>query len=202
MLKNNNWAVPGFTCLAMLALSACSGGGAGGPGGTPGTGTGTGGGTVTPPVVDFTVPNPYANYKDDEASQIGTLTVFGDSYSDENARNNRDFDTWAERMVADSDAGTLDSYAKGEASANSVNVYYNPDPTTGIDPDGDDPDNTFNNQVDQWEAKGRTLAANDLTVVLYGLQRRQCPLGCQAAIGARRLRDRARPADRQRRHRR
>ena len=164
MLKKNHWAIPGFTCLAMLSLSACGGSG-GGLGGGAGTGTGAGGGGA---VVDFTVPNAYATFGDDNAENIGTLTVFGDSYSDHEARNNAEFDTWSERLVANSDSGTLDSYAKGEASANSVNVYYNPDPTTGIDPENDDPNNTFNNQVDRWEAKGRAFEANDLTVVYMG----------------------------------
>ncbi|MEZ5823808.1 MAG: hypothetical protein R3C97_03405 [Geminicoccaceae bacterium] len=166
MLKKNHWAIPGFTCIAMLSLSAC-GGGSGGNLGTPGDGVGGGAGGGTP-VVDFTVPNAYAVYGESNATEIGKLNVFGDSYSAENAKNNAKFDTWAERMVARTDGGSLNSFAKGEASANSTNVYYNPDPVTGIDPEGDDPNNTLKNQVDRFEAAGGGFAANDLTVVYMG----------------------------------
>ncbi|MCB9943229.1 MAG: hypothetical protein H6851_06360 [Geminicoccaceae bacterium] len=169
MLKKNNWSIPGFTCIAMLSLSACGGGNGGDfHAGGAGTGTGAGSGGGTAPVVDFTVPNPYATYDDDNASNIGTLTVFGDSYSDVNGKNNAKFSTWAERVIHRTDGGTLDSYAKGEASANSTNVYYNPDPVTGIDAEGDDPDNTLRNQVDRYNASGHVRADNDLTVVYMG----------------------------------
>ena len=155
MIIKRNWATPGFTCLAMLALSACAGNGAstgGASGGTGGTGGGAGGGGV---VVDFTVPNAYADFGDETAKKIGTLTVFGDSYSAEDAVNNRDFDTWAERMVDDADNATLDSYARGSASANDTNVY-------------DGGDNTFETQTNQWLAGGPAFQDNDLTVVYMG----------------------------------
>ena len=61
MLKKNHWSIPGFTCIAMLSLSACGSsnghGNLGTPGGAGGSGAGGGGET---PVVDFTVPNVYA----------------------------------------------------------------------------------------------------------------------------------------------
>ena len=51
MISKMHASVPGFTLLALLALSACGGSGGGGPGGTPGGttsgGTGTTGGTST-----------------------------------------------------------------------------------------------------------------------------------------------------------
>ena len=162
MLKKNHWSIPGFTCIAMLSLSACGGsnghGNLGTPGGAGGSGAGGGGET---PVVDFTVPNVYATGVDGYATEIGQLNVFGDSYSDENARNNADFDTWAERMVARTGGGSLNSFAKGEASANSTNVY-----ATG--PDDEDVNNTLKNQVDLFEAAGSGFAANDLTVIYMG----------------------------------
>jgi lysophospholipase L1-like esterase len=169
MMKRTHWAVPGFSALAMLALAACSGGGGGGGvGGTPSTGSGgPGGGGGTPPVVDFTVPNPYATYGSDSPDKLGTLHVFGDSYSDTNswvrtcgnggaiANCIPKGEMWSERLVAGAGAGaSLNSYARDGASAVNGGVYG-------------DATNDFKTQVDQF-AGSAGFGADDLTVVFMG----------------------------------
>ncbi|MCB1993264.1 MAG: hypothetical protein KDG49_17570, partial [Geminicoccaceae bacterium] len=81
MINRNHWSISGFSAMALLALSACSGGGGGSGGGTPSTpsGGGGGGGGGTPPVVDFAVPNPYATAGSESPDKLGRLFVFGDS---------------------------------------------------------------------------------------------------------------------------
>jgi len=168
MIKRNHWAVPGFSALALMTLAACSGGGGGGgggaaPGGTPGTGAGGG----TPPAVDFATPNPYAtNINSDTPDKLGTLYVFGDSYSNA-GRSPRDCsqanpipgcvdgdENWSRQLVASVPGAQLSSYAREGASALTGGAYNNRT-------------NDFKNQVDQWVA-GKNLAANDLSIVFLG----------------------------------
>lgn len=194
MIKRTHWAVPGFSVLAMLALSACGcgGGGGGGVGGTPsggsgglvvdgggsGGGSGTGGdgtgGSVTPPPpppppgADFGTPNPYATYNSDTPNKLGTLHVFGDSYSD-TASWDRSCASgnpgkvlhcipagqmWSEQLVAAASGASLNSYARDGASAVNGGVYGNPT-------------NDFKSQADSFFG-GASYAANDLTVVFLG----------------------------------
>src|SRR5687768_11679939 len=97
MATKRPWAAPGFTVLALLALSACSGGGgsSGSPGGTP---VSSGGDSVSPPPPPPPPPvaaaNPYAADGDTQASKLGNLAVFGDSYSSPNAANRPGVRVW------------------------------------------------------------------------------------------------------------
>jgi phospholipase/lecithinase/hemolysin len=157
MIKRDHWAVPGFSVLALLSLAACGGGGSGGGGsggigGTPSTGTG--GPSTPPPVVDFSTPNPYATYGSDTPDKLGTLHVFGDSYSDANTTRVAANEVWSRRLVDSKPGATLNSFARDGASAVDGGVYG-------------DASNDFKSQVDQWSAT-KSLGANDLTVVYMG----------------------------------
>ncbi len=173
-MKRVHWAMPGFSALAMLALAACGGGGGGGGGGvggTPSTGSGGagGGGGTPPPVVDFAVPNAYATAGSDTPNKLGTLHVFGDSYSDTNswvrscgsANVNKILhcipqgQMWSEQLVAAAGGGaSLNSYARDGASTVNGGLYG-------------DATNDFKTQVDQFVG-GASYGANDLTVVYMG----------------------------------
>ncbi len=172
MIKRNHWAVPGFSALALLTLAACSGGGGGGNGGgggvggTPSTGAGAGGGGTTPPVVDFAIPNPYADVTSDSPNKLDTLHVFGDSYSDTSsffrtcgmggagANCVAASDMWSERLVRSVPGASLNTYARDGASALDGGVYG-------------DATNDFKTQVDSFVA-GSSFGANDLSVVYMG----------------------------------
>ena len=198
MINRNHWSISGFSAMALLALSACSGGGGGSGGGTPSTpsGGGGGGGGGTPPVVDFAVPNPYATAGAANPAKLGRLFVFGDSYSDpfdprrscrkpngEPTKNSPCLapeDLWSNRLVATAggSADDLVSYARGKASAADTNPYYVAALDNGLDGDkiaGDgidknynDRDNTFKDQVDKWESDAHIFEGNDLTIVYMG----------------------------------
>jgi phospholipase/lecithinase/hemolysin len=143
------WAAPGFSALALLALSGCFGGGGGGNGGSPG---GTPSSPPSAPVV-----NPYAADGDSTPSQLGNLVVFGDSYSNPNQNVRPGVTVWPFRMGAD----TVDIYTKGGASARDENVGWLFNGTGNAD-------NTFKNQVDRWAADAVPQKSNDLTVAFFG----------------------------------
>ncbi|MEO1017033.1 MAG: SGNH/GDSL hydrolase family protein, partial [Pseudomonadota bacterium] len=159
MVNKRNWAAPGFTVLALLALSACAGGGGGGNGGGGGTSTapstaaGSGGGGGTPPPPDFEVPNIYAAYDDEQPNELDKLLVFGDSYSD---TERFDFDIWSEKLTDGIDGSTIESYAKGGAFAGPTNNYPGQD------------GNTIETQVDNWLATTPSFSGSDLTVFYAG----------------------------------
>jgi phospholipase/lecithinase/hemolysin len=82
------------------------------------------------------------------APAIGTLRVFGDSYSDP-AREA--FDDWAEQLLAQGRVTTLKSYAKSGALAATVGT------------------NTFARQVRLFERDAVTFRPKDVTIVFLGL---------------------------------
>ena len=203
--------MPGFTVLALLALSACGGAGGGGATSTPTTGTSPNGGgssggspknpnsTEDPkrPAPTFAVPNPYASTLEGRPEGIERLIVFGDSYSDlqterfcRNSANEPCFGREAMWPVLLSPDAAQDSYvyAKSGASASNVGVF----PTS--------PGNTIEAQVNKFNPEAATFGDRDLTVVYAGyndINRLSDPLG-QSLID---LKGTGRPADRGGRHR-
>ncbi len=126
---------------------------------------------MTPPPpppagTDFTTANPYASFASDTPNKLGTLHVFGDSYSDINSWTRTcgnggaiancvpKGQMWSERLVASAPGSALNSYARDGASALDGGVYGGAT-------------NDFKTQVDQFTA-GASLGANDLTVVYMG----------------------------------
>ena len=157
MSERRHWARPGFSALVLMTLAACSGGGGGGS---------SGGGGSNTPSAGASIPNPYAAAGSNTPNKLGTLHVFGDSYSDIDSPvrscGNRGAiehctpkgQMWSERLVASGSGATLESYARDGASAVNGGVYGTAT-------------NDFRNQVDQW-SNGLDLGANDLTIVYMG----------------------------------
>ena len=82
------------------------------------------------------------------APAIGTLRVFGDSYSDPDREA---FDDWAEQLLAEGRVTALESYAKSGATAATVGT------------------NTFARQIRLFEADAVRFRPKDVTVVFLGL---------------------------------
>lgn len=165
MVDRRHWAGPGISAFVLMTLAACSGGGSSGGGG--GAGSGASGGPSTSAAA-FAIPNPYAaNRNSNTPDRLGTLHVFGDSYSDTNSGVRTcgnpgaiehcipRGEVWSERLVASARGGaSLNSFARDAASAADGGVYA---------PDNND----FRRQVDRW-VTGPDLGANDLTIVYLG----------------------------------
>jgi phospholipase/lecithinase/hemolysin len=82
------------------------------------------------------------------APAIGTLRVFGDSYSDPDREA---FDDWAEQLLAEGRVAALKSYAKSGATAATVGT------------------NTFARQIRLFKADAVRFRPKDVTVVFLGL---------------------------------
>lgn len=150
----------GVVAASIVAgLGACTGGGGGGGNGGGGGGGGDAGAGGGGPIIVST-PNPYADGGDPEPTQLGQLTVFGDSYSViSSARPG--VNTWAYRLDRTS-GGTLNIYARSGASASDPNP--NPPPSVN---------DTLAKQVDNWvsdlgDGSADPQEGNDLAVVYLG----------------------------------
>lgn len=91
-------------------------------------------------------PNPYLR-SDTGAVTIGTLRVFGDSYSVPSFSGTP---TWPTYLAGQTNAERIDNYAIGGAPAASVRGT------------------AFNRQLDSWAARGSNTAARDHVVVYFG----------------------------------
>lgn len=155
MSRKHRWTVPGFTLLALLAVSGCGGGS--GSGGGPSSGSvDSGGGTG-----GTRTPNPYAGTNDTRPTRLGRLVVMGDSYSATNQTFRPGVVVWHKRLGADRHA----LYAKSGASARDENVNH-------LFTGRGDPNNTLKSQVDRYEAdiaNGVVVPqGNDLVTVYMG----------------------------------